>query len=204
MAWIDYRKAYYVVPLFVDGGCSQEYDLYNQQLFCELEDSVDIRWSGDWSGCHQKRHLLRRLFVTLVVYSSHAATDTSAAKDKSWVQNGEGHEIQRSSIVHGWSETIWSYQRPTWLSHSRGKDLLKRYQDLTWTRKVCCLRNWEQGQWNSPIWWPEHRGSWGRGLDSQLLSHGRENLQESNVLPDNFVSLPKEKHDVIIHVIRAF
>ena len=101
MAWIDYRKAYYVVPLFVDGGCSQEYDLYNQQLFCELEDSVDIRWSGDWSGCHQKRHLSRRLFVTLVVYSNHAATDTSAAKDKSWVQNGEGHEIQRSSIVHG-------------------------------------------------------------------------------------------------------
>ena len=55
----------------VDGGCSQEYDLYNQQLFCELKDSVDTRWSGDWSGCHQKRHLSRRLFVTLVVYSSH-------------------------------------------------------------------------------------------------------------------------------------
>ena len=43
-----------------------------------------------------------------------------------------------------------------------------------------------------------------RTVDSQLLSHGRENLQESNVLPDNFVSLPKEKHDVIIHLIRAF
>ena len=23
----------------------------------ELEGSVDIGWSGAWSGCHQKRHL---------------------------------------------------------------------------------------------------------------------------------------------------
>ena len=100
MAWIDYTKAYDMVPHpWMVGAAKNMISIISN--FCELEDSVDIRWSGDWSGCHQKRHLSRRLFVTLVVYTSHAATDTSAAKDKSWVQNGEGHEIQRPSIVHG-------------------------------------------------------------------------------------------------------
>ena len=37
-----------------------------------------------------------------------------------------------------------------------------------------------------------------------VSSHGRKNLQESNVLPGIFFfSLPKEGHDVISHVIRA-
>ena len=26
----------------------------NQQQHGELEDSVDIRWSGPWSGCHRR------------------------------------------------------------------------------------------------------------------------------------------------------
>ena len=51
------------------------------------------------SGCrHQKRYLSKRLFVSLVVYSTHAATDTSATKDESWVENGDGHETYQTSV----------------------------------------------------------------------------------------------------------
>ena len=32
------------------------------------------------------------------------------------------------------------------LIHAVNIYLLKRYQDFIWTRKVCCLRNWEQGK----------------------------------------------------------
>ena len=79
------------------GRCSQEQQ--QQQQHGELEDSVDIRWSGAWSGClHQKRYLSKRLFVSLVVYSTHAATDTSATKDESWVENGDGHETYQTSV----------------------------------------------------------------------------------------------------------
>ena len=50
----------------------------------------------------------------------------------------------------------------------------------------------------------EKVGKLGRGLlRGDVSSYGRENLQESNVLPDNFFSLPKERHDVISHEIRA-
>ena len=51
----------------------------------------------------------------------------------------------------------------------------------------------------------EKVGRLGRGLERvDVLSRGRENLQGNNVLPDNIFSLPKEGHDVISHVIRAF
>ena len=83
------------------GRCSQEQQQQQHQQHGELEDSVNIRWSGAWSGCHQKRHVSKRLFVTLVVYSIHAAIDTSATKDERWVENGEGHETHQTSVVHG-------------------------------------------------------------------------------------------------------
>ena len=48
-------------------------------------------------------------------------------------------------------------------------------------------------------------GRLGRGLQRvNLLSEGRENLRESNVLPDNFFHDQKEGHDVFNHVIKAF
>ena len=50
----------------------------------------------------------------------------------------------------------------------------------------------------------EKIGRLGPGPRVNLLSHGRENLQESNVLHDNFFSLPKKGHGVISHVIKAF
>ena len=34
----------------------------------------------------------------LIVYSTHAATDTSATKDESWVENGDGHETYQTSV----------------------------------------------------------------------------------------------------------
>ena len=36
-----------------------------------------------------------------------------------------------------------------------------------------------------------------------VSSHGSENLQESNVLPDNFFSWSKEEHNVVSHLIRV-
>ena len=51
----------------------------------------------------------------------------------------------------------------------------------------------------------EKVGRLGRGLSRvNLLSHGRENLRESNVLPDHFFSRQKEGQSVISHVIKAF
>ena len=51
----------------------------------------------------------------------------------------------------------------------------------------------------------EKVGRLGRGLKrDDVSSHGRENLQESDVPPDDFFWLPNERHDVISHVIRAF
>ena len=35
---------------------------------------------------------LKETLCHALCYSSHAGTDTSAAKDESWVQNGKGHE----------------------------------------------------------------------------------------------------------------
>ena len=99
MDWIDYTKAYDMVPHpWMVGAAKNMISIISN---CFVNWKTVLTSGGDWSGCHQRRHLSRRLSVTLVVYSSHAATDTSAAKDKSWVQNGEGHEIQRPSIVHG-------------------------------------------------------------------------------------------------------
>ena len=56
MAWIDYKKAYDMVPhswimICLGWGC-QEYDLYNQQQHGELEDSIDIRRNGSRAGGH--------------------------------------------------------------------------------------------------------------------------------------------------------
>ena len=51
----------------------------------------------------------------------------------------------------------------------------------------------------------EKVGKLGRGLQrDEVSSHGRENLQEDNDLPDNFFHNQKEGHDVISHVIKAF
>ena len=51
----------------------------------------------------------------------------------------------------------------------------------------------------------EKLGRLGRGLYRvNLLSHDKENLWQSNVLPDNFFSSPKEGHDVTSHAIKVF
>ena len=51
----------------------------------------------------------------------------------------------------------------------------------------------------------EKVGRLGRGLYRvNLLSQDKENLWQSNVLPDNLFSSPKEGHDVTNHAIKVF
>ena len=56
MAWIDYKKAYDMVPhswilkMPGDGWGCQEYNLHNQQQHGELEDSTDVRRNSPWTG----------------------------------------------------------------------------------------------------------------------------------------------------------
>ena len=58
MAWIDYKKAYDVVPhswilkCLEMVGAAKNHDLYNQQQLAELEESIDIKRNGSLAGGH--------------------------------------------------------------------------------------------------------------------------------------------------------
>ena len=100
MAWIDYTKAYDMVPHPWMVGAAKNMISIISNCFVNWK-TVLTSGGAEIGQVVIRGGIFQGDSVTLVVYSSHAATDTSAAKDKSWVQNGEGHEIQRPSIVHG-------------------------------------------------------------------------------------------------------
>ena len=120
MAWIDYKKAYDMVPhswilrcLEIVGGAKNIINIISNSMVNWMEDSINIRRNRYWASGHKQRNLPRRLFITIVVYSNHAATDPSATKDESWIQICKGHDTRQPPTVYGRSEIIWSQQRLT-------------------------------------------------------------------------------------------
>lgn len=74
MAWKDYNKADDVVPHLWILNCPEMVGAVKNMI------SIISYSMMNW------KTVLTSGGVTLVVYSSHAATDTSATKDESWVQ----------------------------------------------------------------------------------------------------------------------
>ena len=73
IAWIDYKKAYDMVPhSWIQFGCRECFWTVGAE-YGKLENGFDGKWSGAWGGYHQTRNILRRLIVSP---SLHHGNDT--------------------------------------------------------------------------------------------------------------------------------
>ena len=88
MAWIDYKKAYYMVPQSWIIHCLKMYKISHEVInFIEnLESGADSRrkklsWNKD-----PKRDFPRRCTITLTIHNSHDATEPHTQKMHSRIQ----------------------------------------------------------------------------------------------------------------------
>ena len=104
MTWIDYKKAYDMIPQNWIIHCLKIYKILHKlhQKHHALESGADRRrkklsWNKD-----PKRDFPRRCPITLTIHNSHDATEPYTQKMRSQIQTQQIAREDQSPNVHGW------------------------------------------------------------------------------------------------------